>query len=127
MTVGDVGRGVLYNRWPVRKIALPRDVVLCELLERIKVQRNRTMKGLTKGLGSAVCLASFTCADSAARIFVATEVLAPEPNETSSVSEGVTNKVHPSDALVARKGAMACMNSSSVQHLSTVAVSHEAV
>jgi|TARA_A100001011_G_scaffold361745_1_gene410119 hypothetical protein len=52
--------------------------------------------------------------------------LAPEPNETSSVSEGGTNKIRPSDALIARKGAVACMNSSSVQHPSAVAVSHEA-
>ena len=52
--------------------------------------------------------------------------LATEPNKTSSVSEQVINKVSPSDALVARKVAVACINLSSIQHPSAVAGSHEA-
>ena len=62
------------------------------------------MKGLSKSLVGAVFLASFTCAGLAAGIFVATEVLAPEPHETSSVSNALSNEDGPSDALALKEG-----------------------
>ena len=62
------------------------------------------MKGLSKGLVGAVFLASFTCAGLAAGIFVATEVLAPEPNETSSVNNVLSNEAITSDSAALKEG-----------------------